>query len=161
MTSAEKITGNLPPTDDRFYEDYDIGAVYECGSFSIDEDEIIAFATHYDPQPMHTDPSVSGGVVASGWHTACLTMRLIADNFLSRVAGLPSPGIEAIAWTHPIHPGEPIRVVAKVEKKRVSQSKPDRGILTTTFIARNSEGIETMTFRASNFVLLRGQNAQA
>lgn len=155
MTGDEKITGHLPPSDDRFYEDYIVGKIYECGTFSIDENEIIAFATHYDPQPMHVDRSVSGGVVASGWHTACLTMRLIADNYLSRVAGLPSPGIEAIAWTHPIHPSEQVHVVAKVEASRVSQSKPDRGILTTTFIASNSEGIEVMTFRASNFVRLR------
>ncbi|HVB01222.1 MAG TPA: MaoC/PaaZ C-terminal domain-containing protein [Acidimicrobiales bacterium] len=155
MTGDETITGYLPPSDNRYYEDYRVGEVYECGAFSIDENEIIAFATHYDPQPMHTDPSVSGGVVASGWHTACLTMRLIADNFLSRVASLPSPGVEAIAWTHPIHPDEQINVVAKIEAMRVSLSKPDRGILTSTFIARNSEGTDVMTFRASNFVRRR------
>ena len=155
MTDEGVTTGYLPPSDDRYYEDYCLAEVYECGTFTIDENEIIEFATHYDPQPMHTDPSVSGGVVASGWHTACLTMRLIADNFLSRVASLPSPGVEAIAWTHPIHPGEQINVVARVEAKRVSRSKPDRGILTTTFIAKNSKGTEVMTFRASNFVRLR------
>lgn len=155
MTGDEKITGHLPPSDGRYYEDYIVGEVYECGRFTIAENEIIEFATHYDPQPMHIDASVTGGVVASGWHTACLTMRLIADNFLSRVAGLPSPGVEAITWSHPIHPGEQVHVIAKVEASRISRSKPDRGILTTTFIARNSEGIAVMTFRASNFVRLR------
>jgi len=159
LPGNEQIIGHLPPTEDRYFEDYHVGEVYECGTFSIDESEIIEFATHYDPQPMHIDRSVDGGVVASGWHTACLTMRLIADNFLSRAGGLPSPGIEAIAWTHPIRPDDQINVVAKVEAMRVSQSKPDRGILTTTFIARNSEGIKVMTFRASNFVRLREERA--
>ncbi len=155
MSDNAHLESHLPPADDRYFEDYRTGVAYECGSFSVDEQEIIGFATRYDPQPMHTDPSVSGGVVASGWHSACLAMRLIADNFLSRVAGLPSPGVETIAWTRPIHPGELIRVTATVEKKRVSRSKPDRGILTTTFVARNSDGVAVMTFRASSFVLLR------
>ncbi len=156
MNGNEIISECLPPTEDRFFEDYLVGTEYACGSFSINEDEIVAFANLYDPQPMHTDPSVKGGLMASGWHTACLTMRLIAENFLSRVAGLPSPGVEAIAWTAPIRPGDRIAVTATVENKRVSKTKPDRGILTTTFVARKPDGTEAMTFRASNFVLLRG-----
>ena len=155
MTETEKITGVLPSPGDRYFEDYVVGDIYACGFFEIDEAEIIAFATHYDPQPMHVDPNYAGGVVASGWHTACLTMRLIADNFLSRVAGLPSPGIEAITWSHPIRPGDEIHVSARIESSRTSRSRPDRGILTTTFTAKNQHDVVVMTFRATNFIRRR------
>ena len=155
MTNDFVATGELPPTENRYFEDYDIGKLYACGSFSIDESEIIEFASRYDPQPMHIDPFRAGGVVASGWHTACLAMRLIADNFLSNIAGLPSPGVDAISWSYPIHPGDRVHLVAKVEEARISRSKPDRGILTTKFIARNAEGITVMTFRATNFIRRR------
>lgn len=148
-------TASLPPTDKRYFEDYEEGCTYACGTFSVDEEEIIAFATNYDPQPMHIDTDVPGGVIASGWHTACLTMRLIAENYLSSVAGLPSPGIDGISWSHPVRPGDRVDVVARVDGSRVSRSKPNRGVLTSTFVARNSEGIAVMTFRATNLIMRR------
>ena len=91
-----------PPADDRYFEDYVPGSVYEFGSILMEEKEMIDFATRYDPQAFHTDPdaarkSVFGGLIASGWHTGAVSMRLIVDHYLSRVASLGSLGIDECA----------------------------------------------------------------
>lgn len=152
-TTREPGAG-LPPADDRYLEDYRPGAVVPLGSFTITEEEIVAFATTYDPQPMHVDPSTPGGLIASGWHTASLAMRLIVDHYLSRVAGLPSPGVTSIAWTLPVRPGHRVDLDAEVVATRVSTTKPDRGVLTTRFVAR-SDGEVVMEFEAVSLVRRR------
>ena len=87
----------------RYFEDYALGSTYECGSVSVDEASIIAFAKEFDPQPFHVDPVAAragpfGGLVASGWHTAALVMRLLVGNYLSAEASLGSPGLDEIRW---------------------------------------------------------------
>ena len=94
MTTA----GLAVPAEDRCFEDYPPGAVFECGDISVTEAEIIEFAHKYDPQDMHVDREAAargrfGGLVASGWHTTAMTMRRIADNFLPKAASLASPAI--------------------------------------------------------------------
>ena len=145
----------LPGRDDRFFEDYEEGSNYPLGAFTPTEAEIVAFATLYDPQPIHVDLGRDDGVIASGWHTVCLAMRLIADNYLPGAAGLPSPGVDQISWTHPVRPGDTVFVEATVEGARLSNSRPDRGIVTTRFVARNASGDEVMNFRAVSFMLVR------
>ena len=103
------------PLEDRYFEDYVAGAVYEYGYATVTEAEIIEFAQRFDPQPMHVDPVYAatgpfGGLIASGWHTAGIFMRLYADHYLSRVASLASPGIDEIRWPSPLRPGDTLRI---------------------------------------------------
>jgi acyl dehydratase len=122
----------------RYFEDYALGSTYECGSVSVDEASIIAFAKEFDPQPFHVDPVAAragpfGGLVASGWHTAALVMRLLVGNYLS---------------------GDTLRVRATVVESRRSLSKPDRGIIKTMIEAANEDGRAVMRATAINFMLV-------
>ena len=88
-------------TEDRYFEDYVPGAVFEYGEIRVDEAEILDFARRFDPQDMHVDPEAArrgrfGGLIASGWHTGAMMMRLLADNFLPKGASLASPGIDEL-----------------------------------------------------------------
>jgi acyl dehydratase len=124
------------PITDRYFEDYQPGATYEYGYLTVTEAEIIEFALRFDPQPIHTDPAFAatgpfGGLIASGWHTAGLMMRLFADHYLSRVASLASPGIDELRWPAPLRPGDSLRLRVTVAQARPSRSKPDRGLIRT------------------------------
>src|ERR1051325_11478647 len=96
---------------ERYFEDYPPGAVFTGGPVEVSEAEIIDFARRYDPQAMHTDAAAAssgrfGGLIASGWHTAALMMRLFADNFLSPASSLASPGLDELRWHLPVRPGD-------------------------------------------------------
>jgi acyl dehydratase len=124
------------PIEDRYYEDYQPGAVYEYGYATVTEAEILAFARQFDPQPIHIDPAFAaagpfGGLIGSGWHTAGITSRLIGDHYLSRVASLASPGVDELRWTVPLRPGDTLRLRTTILEARVSRSKPDRGLVRT------------------------------
>ena len=144
----------------RYFEDYALGTTYECGSVSIDEASIINFAQQYDPQPFHTDPVAAatgpfGGLIASGWHTAGLVMRLLVDNYLSAEASLGAPGLDELRWPRPVRPGDTLQVRATVVEARKSQSKPDRGIVRTLVEAVNQDGKIVMSCIPTNFLLVR------
>jgi acyl dehydratase len=124
------------PVDDRYFEDYLPGPGYEYGYITVTEAEILDFARAYDPQPIHVDPQFAatgpfGGLIASGWHTAAIMMRMFADHFLSRVASLASPGIDELRWPAPVRPGDSLRLRATIVEARRSRSKPDRGLVRT------------------------------
>ncbi len=124
------------PIDDRYFDDYHEGDVYEYGHVSVTDDEIIDFARDFDPQPFHVDPVYArtgpfGGLVASGFHTNALFMRLFADHFLSHVASLGSPGFDELRWTAPVRPGDQLRLRTTILETRPSVSKPDRGLVRT------------------------------
>ncbi len=143
-----------------YFEDYVLGATSECGSVSVDEAGIIAFAEEFDPQPLHVDPVAAaagpfGGLIASGWHTAALVMRLLVDNYLSAASGLGSAGLDEIRWPYPVRPGDTLRVRATVVESRRSLSKPDRGIIKTLVEAVNQDGRTVMRATAINFLLVR------
>jgi acyl dehydratase len=119
----------------RYFEDYVPGSSAELGAVTVSEDEILAFARRYDPQPFHTDPEAAkltpyGGLIASGWHTAAMMMRLVVDHFVDGDTSLGSPGLGPIRWLRPVRPGDVLRIRATVIDARRSQSKPDRGTLT-------------------------------
>jgi acyl dehydratase len=143
----------------RYFEDYALGATNECGSVSVDQASILAFAREFDPQPFHADPEAAaagpfGGLIASGWHTAALVMRLLVDNYLSAEASLGSPGLDEIRWPYPVRPGDTLRVRATVVESCRSLSKPDRGIIKTMVEAVNQDGRTVMRATAINFLLV-------
>jgi acyl dehydratase len=144
----------------RYFEDYALGATYECGSVSIDEASIVNFAKEFDPQPFHVDPVAAaagpfGGLIASGWHTAALTMRLLVDNYLSAEASLGGAGVDEIRWPLPVRPGDTLRVRATVVESRRSLSKPDRGIIKTLAETANQDGQTVMRCTAINLLRVR------
>jgi acyl dehydratase len=143
-----------------FFEDYAPGMTRDCGSVSVDQAEIISFARQFDPQPFHVDPVAAaegpfGGLIASGWHTAGLVMRLIVDNYVSAESGLGSVGLDELRWPNPVRPGDTLRVRVTVLEARRSQSKPDRGILKTLIEAENQDGQTVMRATSINFVRVR------
>ena len=144
----------------RYFEDYALGSTRECGSVNVDEAGIIAFAKEFDPQPFHVDPVAAaagpfGGLIASGWHTAALVMRLLVGNYLSAESSLGSAGLDEIRWPYPVRPGDTLRVRATVVESRRSLSKPDRGIIKTLVEAVNQDGRTVMRATAINFVRVR------
>jgi acyl dehydratase len=144
----------------RYFEDYALDSTHECGSFSVDAAGIIFFAKEFDPQPFHIDPVAAadgpfGGLIASGWHTAALTMRLLVENYLSAEASLGGAGVDEIRWPYPVRPGDTLRVRATVVESRRSGSKPDRGIIKTLIETTNSDGRTVMRCTAINFLRVR------
>ena len=146
--------------DPRYFDDYVPGTTHDCGSVSVSQAEIISFATQFDPQPFHVDPEAAargpfGGLIASGWHTAALVMRLLVDNYLSAESSLGSAGLDEMRWPYPVRPGDTLRVRATVVESRRSLSKPDRGIIKTLVEAVNQDGRTVMRATAINFLLVR------
>jgi acyl dehydratase len=116
----------------RYFEDYVPGTSSEFGAALVGEDEIRTFAERYDPQPFHTDAHAAaatpyGGLIASGWHTASVAMRMLVDEYIDGTTSLGSPGLGPLRWILPVRPGDVLRVRARVLESRPSQSKPDRG----------------------------------
>src|SRR5215467_9369856 len=148
------------PVDSRYFEDYTPGTIFDCGSITIDPAEIVAFALRYDPQYFHTDPeaakrSAFGGLIASGWQTAGLAMRLLVEGYLSSVASLGSPGIDELRWTKPVRPGDILHVKVNVLDAKLSRTKPDRGIVRSLIEVSNQSGESVMSFKAINLLLCR------
>ena len=148
------------PIEDRYFEDYVAGSIHEFGPIPVEEEEVIAFARRYDPQIFHTDPEAAretafGGLIASGWHTASLMMRLFVDHFLSHVASLGSPGVEELRWVKPVRPGDELSIRVTILDTRRSRSKPDRGIVRSSIEVLKQEDEVVMTMEAANFLRCR------
>lgn len=149
-------------TIEYYFEDAAVGDVLELGSRTVSEAEILTFAQDFDPQPFHIDPeaaaqSIFGGIIASGWHTCALTMRLMVDSFLSRAASLGSPGVEHIRWLQPVRPGDTLTARIVVLDVRPSQSKPDRGSVQMRTEVTNQAGDLVMTMESTGLVGRRPQ----
>jgi acyl dehydratase len=143
-----------------YFEDYSPGTSYDCGTVSVSEAEILAFAREFDPQPIHVDPEAAargpfGGLIASGWHTSGLVMRQLVAHYISTVGSLASPGIDELRWPNPVRPGDTLRVHATPTEARRSNSRPDRGIIKTAIEAVNQDGQPVMRATAVNFLLVR------
>ena len=120
------------PLQQRWFEDYRVGEAFEFGDYPITEQEIVEFARRYDPQPFHLDAAAAaqshfGGLVASGWMTGSVLMRMVCDHFISPQASMGSPGLEQLRWLKPVRPGDRLRARVTVLETRPSRSKPDRG----------------------------------
>jgi acyl dehydratase len=150
---------SAPPAE-RYFEDYYVGLVDEFGEIVVTEEEIVEFASRYDPQTMHLDPEVAargpmGGLIASGWHTAGMMMRLFVEHYLSKVASLPSPGLDELRWLRPVRPGDRLRVRATVTEAKRSRSKPDRGLVRSLVEVLNQDGDVVMSLRPMNLMRCR------
>jgi acyl dehydratase len=144
----------------RYFEDYVPGLTVDCGTFSVSETEIVAFATEYDPQPFHVDPVRAkdgpfGGLIASGWQTTSLMMRLLVEHFVSPESGLGAAGVDEVRWPRPVRPGDTLHVLATVLEARRSNSKPDRGIVRSLAEVTNQNGELVLKLTAINFILAR------
>jgi acyl dehydratase len=131
---------------ERFFEDFVVGEVSKPkGRVRVDKNDIIAFARQYDPQPFHLDEeagrnSIFGGLVASGWHTAALTMSLVARSEFRPVGGTIGLGFDGMRWPIPVHPGDELRIESEVLEMRPSKSRPDRGLMKTRTRTFNQHG---------------------
>ncbi len=144
----------------RYWEDIKEGDVVELGSRTMEKDRMVAFAREFDPQPFHTDEkaaeaSIWGGLIASGWLTGSVLMRIFYDGYLKDTAGLGSPGIDELRWLKPVRPGDTLTVRLTVLETAASRSKPDRGIVRSLMEVVNQHGEIVMTTKGINFVSRR------
>jgi len=128
-----------------FWEDLQPGTVRELGTTSVTAEEIKEFAAKYDPQPFHLDEeaareSMFGGLAASGWHTACLAMRLTVDNLLRQTASKGSPGLESLKWLRPVYPGDRLSLRHTILESRPLKSRPDTGLVRSRWEMFNQKG---------------------
>jgi acyl dehydratase len=145
----------------RYLEDFHPGEVIELGSRTVSAEEIIAFARQFDPQYFHTDPerareSPFGGLIASGWHSAAMFMRLMVDSFVSRMAeSMGSPGVDGIRWLKPVRPGDTLKGRVTVVDVIPSKSRADRGTLKSLGELLNEKGEVVMQINAAGFFARR------
>ncbi|MCC6179044.1 MAG: MaoC family dehydratase [Chloroflexi bacterium] len=135
----------------RYFEDFEPGQVFDLGSVALSAEEIVAFARQYDPQSFHTDPEAAedspyGGLIASGWHTAVLYMRLLVDGLFRDTAGMGSPGLDELRWLKPVRPGDTLTGRCTVLDRTPSRSKPDRGIVRFRAEMANQAGEVVLRF---------------
>jgi acyl dehydratase len=143
-----------------YWEDFTVGRVFEYGSRTLTEEEIIAFASQWDPQRFHTDPSAAAatpfrGLVASGWHTGCVLMRFMCDAYLNEASCIGSPGIEDWRFALPVRPGDTLRYRSTVLESRASTSKPDRGIVKWRWELLNQRDEVAVAMLGTQFFLRR------
>jgi acyl dehydratase len=153
-------TKGVVMSHDRWFEDYVPGAVHDLGSVVVDEQEVIAFARQFDPQFFHLDnerakKSAFGGLIASGWHTASMVMRLIVEHYLSEVSSEGSPGIDQLRWLRPVRPGDQLSVRVTVLDARRSRSQPERGIIRSQIETLNQKGEIVMHLTSTIFIRCR------
>jgi len=145
---------------ERYFEDYPPGAVFTGGSIAVSEQDILDFARQYDPQPMHVDKAAAetgpfGGLIASGWHSGALMMKLFAAHFLSPASSLASPGLDELRWLKPVRPGDTLSLRVTVLTARVSRSNPDRGVLTSFAELLNQRGETVMSLKPIGLIRRR------
>jgi acyl dehydratase len=156
LSDADFVT----PIEDRYFEDYRVDAIYEYGYAIVDETEMIEFAKRFDPQPIHVDEQFAasgpfGGLIASGWLTGGIFMRLYADHYVSRVASLASPGLDELRWSTPVRAGDSLRLQTTILEARRSRSKPDRGLVRTRAELLNQDDASALSLIAMNLLALR------
>ncbi len=157
MTSSSNFT---VPAEERYFEDYVPGSVHEFGSIVVEQEEVISFAKRFVPLPYHTDPELAKqtiykGLIASGWHTVALMMRLYCEHYLSKVANLGSPATDELRWHKPVRPEDELSLRVTVQEARRSRSKPDRGIVHSFIEVLNQNHEVVMSLKLVNLMLVR------
>lgn len=147
--------------DLRYYEDLVVGAKARFGAYEVTREEVVEFASKYDPQPFHLSDEAAaetyfGRLSASGWHTAAMTMRMTVDHMRTqRNASLGSPGIDELKWLRPVYPGDTLRCESELLEKRLSASRPDMGITKGRTTVFNQHDQPVMTFVANGLIRTR------
>lgn len=141
----------------RYFEDFRVGDTFDLGSQTITEEDIVTFAKRFDPQPFHIDPerakgSIFGGLVASGWHTTAIFMRLFFNGLLSDTASMGSPGVDEVRWLKPVRPGNIIYACFTVLESTPSRSRSNLGILRSVCELYNQDGELVMSLKGVHFV---------
>jgi acyl dehydratase len=141
----------------RYYEDLSVGQTIQLGAVTLTAEEIVDFGRRYDPQPFHTDPraaeaSAFGGLIASGWQTCALAMRLFVDHFLCDTASLGSPGVDALRWVRPVRPGDTLSGSFTVVEARTSERRRELGIVKADWTMVNQRGEVVLTMRGTSFI---------
>ena len=137
------------------FVDFQAGQVIEAGPYRLDEAELLQFARSYDPQWFHTDAVAAqsgrfGGLIASGWQTCAIAMRLAVDEVLEGSQSYASPGVEHIRWRHPVRAGDALRLRATVIETRISRQRPELGILRWRWQLFNQQGTEVLDLEATS-----------
>ena len=148
------------------FEDFEIGSAVTLGAHTFTREEIVGFAERYDPQPFHVseeagEASHFGGLVASGWNTCSAMMGILVRDMLRGSTSMGSPGLDNIRWIKPVRVGDSVRLTVRVLDKRVSKSKPDRGIVQTRWEAHNQNGELVLTVDSAALFGLRDPGGQA
>jgi acyl dehydratase len=146
------------------FEDFPVGMILELAGPTLTKESIVEYARRYDPQPFHTDEeaakhSVFGGLIASGWHTVSLCMRMICDAYVLDAASMGSPGVNEVRWTKPVRPGDTLKLRMTVVDAKPSTSKPDRGTVLHRWEVFNQNGELVMTMEGYGIFKRRGAAA--
>ena len=135
--------------NERYLEDFAVGQTFRSSRVQIDKDRITTFAAEFDPQPFHLDEdaardTIFGGLAASGWHTAAVTMRLLVESDLRPAGGIVGAGFDDFRWLRPVRPGDQLRIEAEVLEVRPSRSRPQQGVIKvrTTTLNQNDEAVQ-------------------
>jgi acyl dehydratase len=147
------------------FEDFRIGQIFRSGPIRIERDRIVAFAEEFDPQPQHlgtlsASATMFGELVASGWHTAAVSMRLYVDALPPIAGGGQGVALDDLSWPNPVRPGDDLRIELEVIAVRESRSKPDRGLVTIRAITRNQGGQIVQTATHTVMVPRRGHDKE-
>jgi acyl dehydratase len=141
------------------FAEFKTGQVLDAGPYAVSEAEVLNFAQQWDPQWFHTNPDAAArgpfeGLIASGWHTCSIAMRLAADAFLAGSESYASPGLAYIKWPHPVRPNDVLRLRVTVLESRVSQSNSSLGILRWRWQLRNAADTEVLDLEATSLFKL-------
>jgi len=147
-----------------YFEDFNPGRVFEHGPRRVTREEIVGFATEFDPQPMHLDEvaaraSLLGGLSASGWHACSILMRMCTDSFVLNSASMGTPGVDEVKWLIPIRPGDELTLRATVMESRTSKSRPEMGFVRFMFELLNQSGKCAVTLTTSLMIGRRSGEA--
>jgi acyl dehydratase len=143
----------------RYFEGFAVGQTYGSGRLRIDKDRILSFAREFDPQPFHLDEDAArktlfGGLAASGWHTAAVTMRLLVDSELAPVGGIVGAGFDELRWPLPVRPGDELHLHTEIVEVRPSKSRPGQGLIKIRTTTLNQDG-QAVQLSIGNLVVLR------
>jgi acyl dehydratase len=148
----------------RYLEDFAVGQTFGSGRLRIDGERALAFAAEFDPQPFHLDEvearrSIFGGLAASGWHTAAVTMRLLIETELNPAGGFVGAGLDECRWPRPVRPGDELRVECEVIEVRPSKSRPEQGLIKLRTTTLNQDDEAVLVYVVNMVVLRRKQHS--
>jgi acyl dehydratase len=145
----------------QYWEDIEVGAKASFGRYEVTREEVIEFASKYDPQPFHLSDEAAaqtyfGRLSASGWHTCAMMMRMVVENLeKNKQAGLGSPGVDELRWLKPVYPGDTLRIESEILEKKASESRPEMGSFKTKSTVFNQHGEPVMTVKSIGLIRRR------